>query len=97
MPQAQYNLGLSYDKGLGVPQNYAQAALWYRKAAEQGYAMAQYNLGFLYHNGQGVPRDYAEAYFWSDIAAAGKLDVSLAELAATSRDKSASHLTPADQ
>ena len=63
----------------------------------QGFAPAQHNLGVLYHNGQGVPRDYAEAYFWSDIAAAGKLDASLAEVAAKSRDESASHLTPADQ
>jgi hypothetical protein len=31
------------------------------------------------------------------VAAAGKLDVSLAKVAAKSRDESASHLTPADQ
>jgi TPR repeat protein len=95
--QAQYNLGLSCAKGRGVPRDYTQAAFWWRKSTEQGYAMAQYNLGILYHNGQGVPRDYAEAYFWSDIAAAGKLDASLAKVAAKSRDESASHLTPADQ
>lgn len=32
---AQYNLGLLYDQGHGVPQDYGQAA-WYRNAAEQG-------------------------------------------------------------
>ena len=31
---AQYNLGASYYLGQGVPQDYAQAAAWYRKAAE---------------------------------------------------------------
>ena len=31
---AQYNLGASYYIGQGVPQDYAQAAAWYRKAAE---------------------------------------------------------------
>jgi TPR repeat protein len=34
-----------YDNGQGVPQDYATAVRWYRKAAEQGYAKAQFNLG----------------------------------------------------
>ena len=33
-------LGDCYYKGQGVPQDYAQAVSWYRKAAEQGYPMA---------------------------------------------------------
>jgi TPR repeat protein len=47
--------------GWGVPQDYAQAAIWYRKAAEQGSAEAQFNLGLLYDNGLGVPLDYSQA------------------------------------
>ena len=31
---AQYNLGLIYDKGWGVPQDYKAAVKWYRLAAE---------------------------------------------------------------
>ena len=31
---AQFNLGLMYDEGQGVPQDYAEAVKWYRKAAE---------------------------------------------------------------
>jgi TPR repeat protein len=92
---AQYHLGLSYDKGLGVPQDYTQAALWYRKAAGQSVAEAQCMLGAWYGMGQGVPQDYAEAYFWSDVAAAGKLDASMAEAATTNRDLALSHLTSA--
>src|SRR5271157_1133680 len=61
---AQYNLGNLYYHGQGLPQDYAQAALWFRKAAEQGDADAQYNIGRLYDKGQGVPRDYAQAAFW---------------------------------
>ena len=34
---AQYDLGLMYEKGRGVAQDYRQAAKWYQKAAEQGY------------------------------------------------------------
>lgn len=30
---AQYNLGVLYDSGRGVPQDYAKARLWYEKAA----------------------------------------------------------------
>ena len=40
-------LGGMYDNGHGVPQDYAQALTWYRKAADQGYAAAQFNLGSM--------------------------------------------------
>ena len=33
---AQYNLGVMYDNGLGVPQDPKEAVKWYRLAAEQG-------------------------------------------------------------
>ena len=45
---AQYNLGVMYDNGMGVPENDAEAVKWYRKAADQGYAEAQSNLGIMY-------------------------------------------------
>ena len=61
-----------YDDCDGVSQDYVQAAAWYRKAADQGFAAAQYGLGRCYYTGQGVPQDYAEAYFWADLAASGK-------------------------
>jgi uncharacterized protein len=63
-------LGIMYDEGLGVPQNYAEAAKWYRLAAERGHALAQYNLGFMYSHGKGVPQDYAEALKWLRLSAA---------------------------
>ena len=66
---AQYNLGVMYSNGQGVPQNYAEAMKWYRLAANQGDADAQYNLGVMYDNGQGVPQDYAEAVKWYRLAA----------------------------
>ncbi len=36
LAEAQYNLGLMYDTGYGVPQDYEEALKWYKKAAEQG-------------------------------------------------------------
>jgi TPR repeat protein len=66
---AQFNLGVMYDKGQGVAQDYSQAADWYRKAAEQGNANAQYNLGVMYLNGQGAPQDDSQAANWFRKAA----------------------------
>ena len=102
MPRRKKPSGICTTSDQGVPRDYAQAALWYRKAAEQGNAGAQEALGDLYDTGRGVSRDYAEAYFWYDLAAAGEEDTSDEEDASDSkhvakdRDEAASHLTPAD-
>ena len=66
---AQYQLGLRYSIGIGVPKDDAEAVRWYRKAAEQGNANAQFNLGLMYYNGEGVPQDYQEAVSWFRLAA----------------------------
>lgn len=67
---AQFNLGLLYLDGMGVPQNDAEAANLFRRAADQGYAKAQYNLGELYVIGQGVRRDNVTAHMWLNLCAA---------------------------
>jgi hypothetical protein len=54
---------------MGLPQDRAEAAKWYRRAAEQGRANAQYNLGRMYATGQGVPKDEAEMVKWWRAAA----------------------------
>ncbi|MNG22691.1 Localization factor PodJL [compost metagenome] len=46
-----------------------QAALWFRKAAEQGDADAQHALGRIYDSGQGVAQDISESYAWYSVAA----------------------------
>jgi uncharacterized protein len=66
---AQAQLGLMYDMGWGVPQDYTAAMNWYRKAAEQGDAWAQVQLGYMYDTGRGVPQDYAAAASWYRKAA----------------------------
>jgi len=66
----QYNRGVLYHNGQGVPQDYVQARQWYEKSAAQGNAHAQANLGALYHGGQGVQQDYALARQWYEKAAA---------------------------
>ena len=41
---AQFYLGGMYDSGHGVSQDHVRAVEWYRKAANQGHALAQFNL-----------------------------------------------------
>ena len=66
---AQHNLGVMYEKGQGVEQDFKEAVKWFRKSAEQGDAIAQSNLGFMYENGQGVLVDDVTACAWYSIAA----------------------------
>ena len=66
---AQYQLGLRYANGEGVPRDPDEAARWYRKAAEQGLAPAQYQLALRYANGDGVTKDFEEAAKWYRRAA----------------------------
>ena len=68
--ESQFNLGLLYLDGHGVPKSSAEAVTWFRRAAEQGYAPAQHNLGAMFATGQGVKRDYVQAYKWFNICAA---------------------------
>ena len=63
------NLGITYEIGHGVAQDYARARDWYEKAAAKGDARAMYNLGLFYQNGQGVAQDYAKAREWYEKAA----------------------------
>ena len=58
-----------------MQKDYAEAAKWYRRAADQGDIIAVFNLGGLNENGRGVPQDYAEAVRLYQIAAdAGNAD-----------------------
>jgi TPR repeat protein len=63
------NLGLLYESGQGVAQDYAKAREWYEKAAAKGDAIAMSNLGGLYADGRGVAQDYAKAREWYEKAA----------------------------
>ena len=71
--RAMNNVGLMYERGLGVTQSYVEAMTFYRKAADTGLPEAQYNLGTLYHNGYGVEVNNSQAVFWFRKAAAQRL------------------------
>ena len=66
---AQYEMGLRYADGEGVPQNYQDAMAWFAKAAENGNSKAQWKLGLGYMKGIGVPHDERKAVVWFKRAA----------------------------
>jgi TPR repeat protein len=88
-PDTQYNLGVMYADGRGVPKDDVLAVKWYRLAAEQGNPDAQNNLGAMYATGKGVPKDDVLAYMWFNIAAAQGSDAS-----DKNRDRLARTMTP---
>jgi TPR repeat protein len=57
-----------FRNGEGVLQDDKEAIEWYRKAAEQGRAIAQFNLGRMYENSAGVVRSYVTAHVWYNLA-----------------------------
>ena len=84
-----------YDSGVGVTKDNRQAALWYRKAAEQGLPPAQYNLAVSYAYGKGVPTDAVQAYAWMNLAAAQGLTEAVSDRAAMEKVMTLGELTEA--
>ena len=68
-PQAQCYLGVCYQNGQGIEQNYQEAVRWFRRAADQNDPVAQCYLGVCYWMGQGVPQEFGEAAKWLREAA----------------------------
>jgi TPR repeat protein len=88
-PTAQVNIGTTYYFGLGVAEDYDEAAKWFQLAAEQGNPMGQSFLGQLYFWGHGVPKDYVLSYMWFSLAVAqGDEDSKVGQ------DAAASQMTP---
>jgi TPR repeat protein len=78
--QAMSDLGLDYEKGLGVPSDYNKAARWYRKAADAGNTDGMIRLGYMYRNGLGVEKDYVQASSWYRKAAASGSAYAMSDL-----------------
>ncbi len=71
LPAAAAHLGDLYCYGVGVKEDAATCATWYRKAAAGGVAHAASALGGMYAVGNGVPKDDAEANTWLLMGAKG--------------------------
>jgi hypothetical protein len=69
-PEAQFKTGYFYLQGDLVVNDYAEAAKWYRKAAEQGHRDAQFYLASMYSGGtKPIEIDFKEATKWYYITA----------------------------
>ena len=66
--EAQYQLSVCYDRGIGVRRNITEAAKWCQMAAFGGHAKAQSEIGYCYEYGQGVVRNIKEAVSWYEMA-----------------------------
>ena len=81
--EAQYQLGLRYAQGDGLPADLATAVGWHRKAAAQGHPEAQLALGRALTSGTGVPKDIAAGHYWYRQAAERGLRAAQLTLGAT--------------
>ncbi|MCX5797683.1 MAG: caspase family protein [Elusimicrobia bacterium] len=70
--EAQFQVGVLYEQGLGVDKDAIAARRWYDKAAVQGHPGAMMWIGHTYAEGDGVGQDYAEAMDWYRKAAEKK-------------------------
>ena len=63
--KSQYNLGLRYRDGVGVPQDLSEAARLFLLAAIQGHDRAQTQLSNIEYENE----NHSEAFYWAEKAA----------------------------
>jgi localization factor PodJL len=68
-PSAEFDVGSRLAEGKGGSQNFKDAAKWYQRSADKGFAQSQYRLGTLYERGLGLKADPARAREWYQQAA----------------------------
>ena len=66
--EAQFNIGLMFDRGEGREQDFKRAVEWYVRSAENDFARGQFRLGEMHETGRGVERDLIQARKWFAIA-----------------------------
>ena len=68
-PQAQYEVAVRYQNGIGVEKSEEKAVGWYYKAAENGFMAAQMEIAKRNECGIGIEKNDEEAVRWYEIAA----------------------------
>lgn len=66
---AQYQMGVVYQHGYGVPKDGMKALELYELAANQNYSDAQFELALIYSEGKLVKKDLKKAYHLTHAAA----------------------------
>ena len=62
---SQYNTGVNYSLGLGIPMDMEKSVYWFQEATKQGHSKAPFNLAILHAKGGNVPKNLtlSETYF----------------------------------
>jgi localization factor PodJL len=68
-PLALFEIGARFTEGRGVKNDFAEAAKWYKLAADKGFALAQYRLANFLEKGTGVAPNIAEAKRYYEMSA----------------------------
>ena len=67
---SQYNTGINYSLGRGIPFEIEKAVYWYTRASDQGHSKAPFNLGILYAKGEnGLNQDLSIALGYFELSA----------------------------
>lgn len=62
--KAEWQIGLMYESGEGLPIDYNEALKWLKSGAKHGSSNAMDLLGSMYLNGEGVNKSYQDAMIW---------------------------------
>ena len=73
IPEAIFNIGLMYENGKGVTQNYIKAFHYYTVSSSYDIAEAYYNMAVMLENGHGVQKDINKAVKFYHLAAEKQL------------------------
>jgi TPR repeat protein len=66
-------IGLLYEHGDGVEQDYQKALAYYQDAAKEHNKAAYYSIALLYYYGYGVSKDYITSFEWFEKVITEKL------------------------
>jgi len=69
LPQAQHNLAVCFQDGIGTSANPEKMFYWYKKAAENGYTESKRILANCYIRGNGTSPDIKQGVYWMQQAA----------------------------
>jgi len=83
---AQYNVAMMYLGGHGVEQDHGQAVVWFRRAAEKGFAPAHVSLAGMFQDGLGTRQDFPRAFAHLVVAVDALPPGACRELAIDKRD-----------
>jgi TPR repeat protein len=94
---AQRQLGIMFYLGQGMEPDYAKAAEWLGRAAEQGDDVAQMTFGVMHVEGQGVPENFVEAHKWFSLSAQQENKGAITRLGDLAAEMSPEQIAEAEQ